>query len=73
MRIHSIVEGTKVNGPGYRLGIWVQGCRRNCPGCFNREACSVTGGREYPVQEILKFLHKQPYDGISVSGGEIHL
>lgn len=70
MRIHSIVEGTRVNGPGYRLGIWVQGCRRNCPGCFNREACSVTGGREYPVQEILKFLHEQPYDGISVSGGE---
>ena len=35
------MEGTKVNGPGYRLGIWVQGCRRNCPGCFNREALLV--------------------------------
>lgn len=41
MRIHSILEGTRVNGPGYRLGIWVQGCRRNCPGCFNREALLV--------------------------------
>lgn len=70
MRIHQILEGTRVNGPGYRLGIWVQGCLRNCPGCFNRNACSTEGGRTCSVQAILQLLEKQTYDGISVSGGE---
>lgn len=70
MKINNIVEGTTVNGPGLRLGIWVQGCKRNCPGCFNADACKTTGGYEMSVDDILKLLDKNKYDGISVSGGE---
>ena len=44
MKIHRIIEGTYTNGPGFRLGVWVQGCIRNCPGCFNKDACEATGG-----------------------------
>lgn len=70
MRINNIIEGTNVNGPGERLCIWVQGCIRNCPGCFNLDACSLDGGKEVSVSELLLLLQKKEYDGISVSGGE---
>lgn len=70
MIINNIIEGTTVNGPGFRLGIWMQGCNRNCPGCFNKEACSPDGGYSISVDEILNYFSKQKYDGISVSGGE---
>ena len=70
MKIHRIIEGTYVNGPGYRLGIWVQGCQRNCPGCFNKEACKAEGGIEISISKILDLFDKQNYDGITVSGGE---
>ena len=70
MKIHRIIEGTYVNGPGFRLGVWVQGCNRNCLGCFNKDACEATGGFYMSVMEILELLKNQKYDGISISGGE---
>ena len=70
MKIHSVIEGTRVNGPGFRLGVWVQGCQRNCPGCFNTETCRMDGGRDVPVGELVRLALRQQYDGVSVSGGE---
>lgn len=70
MKIHSVIEGTRVNGPGFRIGVWMQGCQRNCPGCFNTEACRMDGGRNVPVNELVRLALRQQYDGISVSGGE---
>lgn len=68
MKIHMVIEGTYVNGPGFRLGVWVQGCIRNCPSCFNKDACEVTGGFYMSVMEILELIKNQKYDGISISG-----
>ena len=70
MIIHEIIEGTSVNGPGLRLCVWVQGCKRDCPGCFNKEACRMTGGKEISVNQIIDLLIKGDYQGLSVSGGE---
>lgn len=70
MKIHSVIEGTRVNGPGFRLGVWVQGCLRRCPGCFNAEACRMDGGRDVSVIELVRLALRHQYDGISVSGGE---
>ena len=66
MIIHKIIEGTTVNGPGLRLGIWVQGCKRNCLGCFNEEVCIANGGTQMTIEQIVKLLDKQNYDGITV-------
>ena len=68
--VNNIIEGTTVNGPGFRFGIWMQGCNRNCPGCFNKEACTPDGGYFISVDEIINKFSRQKYDGISVSGGE---
>lgn len=70
MQIHEILEGTTVNGPGFRLCVWVQGCERMCDGCFNKETWSLNGGKKVPVNEIIKLFDKQHYDGITISGGE---
>lgn len=70
MRIYNYIEGTKVNGPGYRFCVWMQGCIRNCDGCFNMEACDMEGGYEISVEELIRVIKKQKYDGVSVSGGE---
>lgn len=35
------MEQTRANGPGVRLGIWVQGCTRNCPGYINPETHDI--------------------------------
>ena len=72
MRIHQIIEQTRANGPGVRLGIWVQGCSRNCPGCINPETHDITKGDEMHPEEILSIIleHEKEIDGISISGGE---
>lgn len=70
MKINNYIEGSCVNGPGFRFCIWVQGCERGCPGCFNQEACKMQGGKDMTVNEIFQIINKNKYDGISVSGGE---
>ena len=72
MKIFDIIEGTRVNGPGLRLGIWFAGCNRACPGCFNLEAQDEKNSYEKTVKEILALLEKREmdYQGISISGGE---
>ena len=34
------VGESQVNSPGCRALIWVQGCLRECPGCFHPESWS---------------------------------
>jgi len=72
LRIHQIIERTRANGPGVRLGIWVQGCTRNCPRCINPETHDITQGDELHPTEVLSIIleHEKEIDGISISGGE---
>ncbi|PSN14309.1 hypothetical protein C7271_21790, partial [filamentous cyanobacterium CCP5] len=35
LNIMGYVDRSEVNGPGQRAVVWVQGCLRACPGCFN--------------------------------------
>ena len=70
MRIHDILENTIVNGPGNRICIWLQGCRRDCPGCFNQSARSLDGGADMPVEDLMRRISSGSYDGVSFSGGE---
>jgi anaerobic ribonucleoside-triphosphate reductase activating protein len=66
------MERTRANGPGVRLGIWVQGCSRNCPGCINPETHDISQGEELYTYEILSIIlaNEKNIEGISISGGE---
>ena len=34
------------DGPGSRVGLYVQGCDHHCKGCFNSETWNYEGGHE---------------------------
>ena len=72
MRIKRICYPIRVLGPGERVGIWVTGCKRNCPGCMTPELRDPHTGREMTCEEILAAAKRipGPVDGVTVSGGE---
>lgn len=60
-------------GPGERVGLWLQGCARDCPGCISPELRPAAGPEteEGLLADILlrtASLGKCP--GLTVSGGE---
>lgn len=61
------------NGEGVRTSLFVSGCRRRCPFCFNEEAWSFTAGNPFDEsveQAIIESLTPTYIDGLSVLGGE---
>ena len=68
-RIYYPVE---VLGPGSRVGIWVNGCPRGCPGCISPELQTYDERKEITVGEILQMLERisGPVEGFTISGGE---
>ena len=71
IRISGIVNDSVVDGPGFRLAVFTQGCPHGCPGCHNPQTHDFEGGREIDTQEIIEKLRGNPLlDGITLSGGE---
>ena len=85
MAVHGIAPRTTTTGPGERFTIWVQGCKRLCPGCHNPDmirilepdapafkAPSTPGWLDIPelLQMIREENHRKPLEGITISGGE---
>lgn len=61
------------NGGGVRTSLFVSGCRRHCPGCFNEEAQDFAAGDELTpkvAQGILDSLEPAYIDGLTLLGGE---
>ena len=62
---------SRVNGPGERFVIWVQGCSLRCPGCWNPQTWSREGGRRVTVASLVAEIVATPgIEGITFSGGE---
>jgi len=61
----------EANGPGRRFTVWVQGCSRGCPGCFNPGLQPPEPRREASAEEIAREARSQgEIDGVSLTGGE---
>jgi Organic radical activating enzymes len=62
----------KVLGPGCRVGIWLNGCRKNCPGCISPEMQQYDPTKEVAVNDIISMVSRieKPIDGFTISGGE---
>ena len=61
------------NGTGVRVSLFVSGCRRHCPGCFNSETWEFDAGRPFTMEteeHILRLLAPDYISGLSVLGGE---
>ena len=73
MNYASIVKADIANGLHFRVSLFVSGCARNCPGCFNKEAQNPDFGKPFDdkaKQKIFKELEHEWCRGVSFLGGE---
>ena len=71
MRIANYIQDSIVDGPGLRFTLFTQGCPHRCPGCHNPETHDPLGGKEVPVDDIIRAMLSNPLtDGLTLSGGE---
>lgn len=73
MNYSKIYKCDIANGLGFRVTLFVSGCARNCPGCFNKNAQSASFGKlfdEKAKSKIFAELQKDYCAGLSILGGE---
>lgn len=71
LRLSAFTAGSRVNGPGRRIVLWVRGCDLACPGCFNPHTWSPEGPAD-PVAAVARRIldAREGHDGVTFSGGE---
>ena len=71
IKISGVVNDSIVDGAGFRLTVFTQGCHHNCPGCHNPQTHDPEGGFWSDTEDILKVAAENPLlDGITLSGGD---
>lgn len=71
LNIMGYVNASEVNGPGSRAVVWVQGCTRECPGCFNHASWSFEVNQLISVDNLVeKIFADSRNQGVTFSGGE---
>lgn len=71
IQLAGLVNDSIVDGPGFRLAVFAQGCPHHCPGCHNPQTHGFHGGREADTWEIIEKLKNNPLlDGVTLTGGE---
>ena len=73
IRMGGIISESVVDGPGFRVVVFFQGCPRRCVGCQNPALLPAEGGTEVGAEELadmiaakMTSLHK----GVTFSGGD---
>ncbi len=71
LRLAGFTAGSRVNGPGRRVVLWVRGCDLGCKGCFNPHTWQVEGPGD-PVDVVARRIldAREGHDGVTFSGGE---
>ena len=64
-----IIDGTVVDGPGFRLSVYCAGCSHRCPGCHNPQSWEMANGKEMDLEEILQAVKDSPWN-VTFSGGD---
>ena len=60
-----------VDGPGFRLAVFTQGCPHGCPGCHNPETHDFNAGQVVDTERVVEKMRDDPLlDGLTLSGGE---
>lgn len=73
MNYAKIIKADIANGEGFRISLYVSGCGRNCPGCFNKVAQDPCYGKLFDdtAKEIIFNELKNDWcKGLSFLGGE---
>ncbi|MEA5552181.1 4Fe-4S single cluster domain-containing protein [Anabaena cylindrica UHCC 0172] len=71
LNIMGYVDKSEVNGPGCRAVVWVQGCPRECDGCFNPDSWTFEINQLVAIDTLAADIIKNPDNtGVTFSGGE---
>ncbi len=71
IRIAGVVDDSIVDGPGFRLAVFTQGCPHNCEGCHNPETHDFGGGSIKDTSEIINMMEENILlDGLTLTGGD---
>lgn len=71
LNLMGYVDRSEVNGPGCRAVVWVQGCLRECPGCFNPSSWSFDPNQIWSIDQVVEKILAEPLnEGVTFSGGE---
>ncbi len=74
MNIARVLYPVRVLGPGNRIGIWVCGCHRACPGCSNPELWYERPEYEISIEQLMELINivkkTSDIDGFTITGGE---
>ena len=69
LSILDIIDGTVVDGPGFRLSIYCAGCSHRCNGCHNPQSWEVGNGKEMDIDELMQVVKDSPWN-VTLSGGD---
>src|SRR5687767_7992082 len=72
LRVGARVPVTRVEGPGARYALWVQGCSIRCPGCCNPHLFDAALGSAMSVEALLAEVAaaRPAIEGLTLLGGE---
>lgn len=71
IRIAGIENDSIVDGPGFRLTVFMQGCNHHCKGCHNPDTWDYRRGKFITINEIINKIKSNPLlQGITLSGGD---
>lgn len=74
MYLSRILYPVEVLGPGRRVGIWMSGCARRCPGCSNPELREQRPDQRTDIDTVMELIRlierEHEIDGFTVTGGE---
>ena len=68
-----LIEDCVSDGPGFRVSLYVSGCRNCCKGCHNPEGRNFKFGQEFTeatIDKIINLLNKEYISGLTLCGGE---
>lgn len=54
MRIAGLIKNDLVDGLGFSVSLWTQGCPFHCEGCHNPETWSFTGGQDVATDGLIQ-------------------
>jgi len=71
LNVFKILKNTSVEGPNNRFCIWVQGCKRQCKGCWATNTWEANAGMQLSVEELFeKIKATKNIEGVTFLGGE---
>lgn len=70
LNIAAFRRRTRVNGPGWRAAVWVQGCTIRCPGCFNPDTHPHVARQLWDPERLADELLRGDVEGVTILGGE---